>query len=88
MRILYARSSRIVRLFHSCSSDVLLELGKSFCGSFCCSHLWTRYKRSSFSKIRVAYNFHRIISFSRPMENNISNVECLIRRDIILSLLG
>ena len=27
MRILYARSNRIVRLFHSCSSDVLLELG-------------------------------------------------------------
>ena len=33
MRILYARSNRIVRLFHSCSSDVLLELGRSFCGS-------------------------------------------------------
>ena len=36
MRILYARSNRIVRLFHSCSSDVLLELGKRFCGSFYC----------------------------------------------------
>ena len=34
MRILYARSNRIVRLFHSCGSDVLLELGRRFCGSF------------------------------------------------------
>ena len=60
MRILYARSNRIVRLFHSCSSDVLLEVGRSFCGSFYCSHLWTSYKKSSFSKIRVAYNnFYR-----------------------------
>ena len=44
MRILYACSNRIVRLFHSCSTDVLLELGRSFCGSFYCSHLWTSYK--------------------------------------------
>ena len=45
MRILYARSNRIVRLFHSCGSDVLLELGRSFCGSFYCSYLWTSYKK-------------------------------------------
>ena len=56
--------------------------GRSFCGSFYCSHLWKRYKRSSFSKTRVAYNFYGKISFSRSMENNIPNVECLIRRDI------
>ena len=56
MRILYARANIIVRLFHFCNSDVLLELGKNFCGSFYCSHLWTSYKQSSFSKICVAYN--------------------------------
>ena len=39
IRILYARTNRIVGMFHSCSSDVLLELGRSFCGSFDCSHL-------------------------------------------------
>ena len=32
--MLYARSNRLVRLFHSCNKDVLLELGRSFCGSF------------------------------------------------------
>ena len=91
MRILYARSNRIVRLFHSCSSNVLLELGKSFCISFYCSHLWTCYKKLSFSKIRVAYNnFYRklldvsIRSSASVMfvENNIPNFECLICRDI------
>ena len=91
MRILYARSNRIVRLFHSCSSDVLLELGRSFCGSFYCSYLWTSYKKSSFSKIRVAYNnfYRKLLHVSGRssasamfVENNIPNFECLIRRDI------
>ena len=80
----------MLRLFHSCKSDVLLKLGKSFCGSFYSSHLWTRYKRSSFSKIRVAYNFYRKIlhvpgrssASAMFVENNIPNFECLIRRDI------
>ena len=48
MRMLYAHSSRLVRLFHSCNRDVLLELGRSFCGPFYCSYLWTHYKKSSF----------------------------------------
>ena len=39
MRMLYARSNRLVRLFHSCNNDVLLELGRNFCGSFYCSYL-------------------------------------------------
>ena len=91
MRILYARSNRIVRLFHSCNSDVLLELGRSFCGSFYCSYLWTSYKKSSFSKIRVAYNnfYRKLLHVSGRssasamfVENNIPNFECLIRRDI------
>ena len=29
MRMLYARSNRLVRLFHSCNKDDLLELGNS-----------------------------------------------------------
>ena len=32
MRMLYACSNRLVRLFHSCSRNVLFELGRSFCG--------------------------------------------------------
>ena len=48
MRMLYARSNRFVRLFHSCNTDVLLELGRSFCGSFYCSYLWTHYKNHHF----------------------------------------
>ena len=91
MRMLYARSNRLVRLFHSCSRNVLIELGRSFCGSFYCSYLWTHYNKASFSKIRVAYNdlYRKILHVSRSssasamfVNNNIPTFECLIRRDI------
>ena len=66
MRTLYARSNRIVRIFHNCSTKVLIELGRSFCGSFYCSCLWSQYNKSSFSKIRVAYNnlYRKIFLYS------------------------
>ena len=53
MRMLHSRSYRLVRLFYSCSRNVLIELGRSFCGSFCRSYLWTHYNKKIFSKIRV-----------------------------------
>ena len=56
MRTLYARSNRIIRIFHNCSTKALIELGRSFCESFYYSHLWSQYNKSSFSKMRVAYN--------------------------------
>ena len=58
------------------------------CGSFYCSHMWTCYKKSSFSKICVAYNnFYckllldsgRSSASAMFVENNIPNFECLIR---------
>ena len=91
MRMLYARSNRLVRLFYSCSRNVLIELGRSFCGSFYCSYLWTHYNKASFSKIRVAYNdlYRKILHVSRRssasamfVNNNIPTFECLIHRDI------
>ena len=93
MRMLYAPSNRLVRLFHSCSRNVLIELGRSFCSSFYCtsSYLWTHYNKASFSKIRVAYNdlyrknFHvsrRSSASAMFVNNNIPTFECLIRRDI------
>ena len=56
MRMLYARSNRLVRVFYFCSGNVLIELSKNFCGSFYCIYLLTHYNNASFSKIRVAYN--------------------------------
>ena len=91
MRMLYCRSNRLVRLFSKCSKPVLLELCKSFCTVFYCSYFWTNYKKTTFSKIRVAYNnvYHKILdvpkrgSASTMFESNgIPNFEALIRKSI------
>ena len=34
MRMLCARSKNLIRLFHSCNRDVLIELGRSVCCIF------------------------------------------------------
>ena len=67
MRTLYARSNRIINIFHKCSTKVLIEFGRSFCGSFYCRYLWSQYNKSFFSKIRFAYNnLYRMILHVPP----------------------
>ena len=39
MRTLYARSNRLLRIFHDCNTKVMIELGRGYCGSFYCSYL-------------------------------------------------
>ena len=52
MRTLYIRSNKLLRTFHYCSTDIKLELFKSYCTSFCCCYLWTVYKKSTFDRSR------------------------------------
>ena len=56
MLTLYIRSNKLLRTFHYCSTDVKLELFKSYCTSFNCCYLWTAYKKSTFDRLRVAFN--------------------------------
>ena len=56
MRKLYIRSNKLLRTFYHCSIDVKLELFRSFCTLFYCYYLWTAYKKSTFNKLRVAFN--------------------------------
>ena len=85
MRMLYCRSNRLVRLFSKCSKPVLLELCRSF------SYFWTNYKKTTFSKIRVAYNnvYRKILDVPKRdsastmfVTNGIPNFEALIRKPI------
>ena len=85
------RSNKLARLFQSCTRNVLVELGRRLCGSFYCSYLWAQYKKSSLSKIRVAYNdfYRKILNVSHRSSasemytnNNIPNFKSIIRRDI------
>ena len=61
MRTLYIRSNKLIRTFHYCSTDVKLELFKSYCTSFYCCYLWTAYKKSTFDRLRVAFNTHTVV---------------------------
>ena len=53
MRSLYIRSNKLLRTFLYCSSDVKLELFKSYCTLFYCCYLWTAYKKSTFDTIYI-----------------------------------
>ena len=56
MRTLYIRSNKLLRTFYYCSTDVKLELFKSYCTSFYCCYLWTAYKKTTFDRLSVAFN--------------------------------
>ena len=56
MRSLYIRGNFLSRNFMYCSDHVKSKLFLSFCSNMYCSHLWSSFKKSSFNKVRVAYN--------------------------------
>ena len=88
-----AYSDRIVNIFHNCSTKVIIELGRSFCGSFYFGYSWTQYKKSLFSNIRFAYNnlYRKIVHVSPRssaskmfVDNNVPNFEALLRKRLYL----
>ena len=54
MRLLYAKSNKLLRTFSHCSTDVKITLFQSYCTALYCPYLWNDYKKSTFSKVRVA----------------------------------
>ena len=53
-------------MFRHCSIDVKIVLFNSYCTPLYCSYVWTEYKKTSYSKIRVAFNnaYKRIFCLS------------------------
>ena len=91
MRMLYGRSNRLVRLIGKCSKPVLLELCRSFCTVFYSSYFWTNYKKTTFPKIRVAYNnvYRKILDVPKRgsastmfVSNSIPNFEALFKKSV------
>ena len=91
VRMLYCRSNCLVRLFNKCNKPVLFELCRSFCSVFYCPYFWTNYKKTIFSKIRVAYNniYRKILGVSRCssasdmfVTNDIPNFEAFLQKSI------
>ena len=92
MRILYTKSNRLLQLFHCCSIDVKLALFRSYCTCFYCPFLWTHYKKSTHSKLRVAFNnvYRRILKLPQRSSastmyavNHIDSFEILVRKRVV-----
>ena len=91
MRLRYCILNRLIRMFNKCSQNVLIELCRSFCTTFYCPHFWTHHKKTTFSKLRVAYNnvYCKVVGLKRQSSdsvmfvlNNISNFEAPMRKSI------
>ena len=89
LRLLYMRSNKIIRMFYFCTIDVKLELFRPFCTSFYCCYLWTGYKKSTFNRLRVAFNnaYQRILDLpwrcsasGMNATYGIYNLEAIIRK--------
>ena len=56
----YAKSNSIIRKFHNCSVVVKLHLFHAYWCTIYCSQLWVNFNKSTYLKLKVAYNnIHR-----------------------------
>ena len=67
LRSFYARSNTVLRKFYNCTIDVKLSLFQAYCLPSYCSHLWVRFNKCTYSKVRVAFNnvYRRILGFNK-----------------------
>ena len=93
LRTLYAKSIKIICTFSHCTIDVKLLSIKSYCIFFACGYMWSDYKKTTYSKLLVAFSFnnvyrrvlrlsYRSIATTMYTTHNINNMEALLRRSI------
>ena len=92
MRLLHAKSNPLLGTFSHCSPDVKVTLFQSYCTALYCLFLWNDYKKSTFIKIRVAFNnaYRKIFGIPKPSSvsatyatHNIYNIETMLRKNVI-----
>ena len=60
MRTFYIRSNKLLRMFSYCTIDVKIELFRSYCSALYCCTMWSDYRKASYRKMTVAFNYvHR-----------------------------
>jgi hypothetical protein len=67
IRKLNAVGNQLVRKFNFCTTDVKVQLFKTYCYPIYCNALWSNFTRVTVSKLRVAYNdiFRRLVGVPR-----------------------
>ena len=87
MRLLFAKSNKLLSTFSHCSTDVKITLFQSYC-----PYLWNDSQKSTFSKVRVAFNnaYRKIFGLPKRSSastmyanfyNNICSFETALRKN-------
>ena len=91
MRSLYVKSNKLLRTLSHCSPNVKLTLIQSYCTTLYCPFLLNNYRKSTFNKIRVAYDNVYRKNFDLPKKSsasaiyatyNICSFESMLRKSI------
>ena len=63
----YINGNKIISYFKHCTANVKVQLFKTFCSNFYCSHLWTNYYKYTIDKANKAYKkvFSKLFSCTR-----------------------
>ena len=91
-KVAYGSHTDICRINESCTrrTRVKITLFQSYCTALYCPYLWNDYKKSTFSKIRVAFNnaYRKIFGLPKRSsastmyaKNNICNFETTLRKN-------
>ena len=78
-RMLYAQANMLSRKFFWCSTDVKISLFKTYCTPLYTAPLWVYYKKTSFCKLKVAYNDCLRILLRKPRWTSASDLFCQTR---------
>jgi hypothetical protein len=90
MCAIYARGNMLIQKFRKCSTDVKIQIFKSYCNVYC-GQLWSKYPDYAYRSVKVAYNnicrslfcIDRRQSISRFfVENNMNNFDVMLRKAV------
>ena len=86
-RMLYVQANMLVRKFHHCTTEVKVNLFRTYCTPLYTAPLWVNYKRGSLQKLQVAYNDCLRILLKKPRSTRASELFCSLGLTTFMALL-
>ena len=56
LKFIFSQGNKLIKFFSNCSKFIKVKLVKTYLSQIFCVHLWTNFKKQSFSKLKSAYN--------------------------------
>jgi hypothetical protein len=85
-RVLYVQANMLARKFHHCTTDVKINLFRTYCSPLYTAPLWVRYKKESLLKLKVAYNDCLRILLKKPRSTRASQLFCRLGLTTFMAL--